>query len=123
MPRCCRTGKPPYGIRGGLYDALKATGGDVLMATNLQAQKAARLFLETEGIDIYSAPAIALASLIKEVNAGHIDPKATIMLNITGGGEARFKNGKTIWHLQPSIVFPLTANAEEVVAKTEALFE
>ena len=115
--------KPPYGIRGGLYDALKATGGDVLMATNLQAQKAAKLFLETEGIDIYSAPAIALASLIKEVNAGHIDPKATIMLNITGGGEARFKKGKTVWHLQPSVVFPLTANAEEVVAKTEALFE
>lgn len=115
--------KPPYGIAGGLYDALKATGGDVLQATNLQAQKAARLFLETEGIDIHPAPAIALATLIKEVQAGNIDRKATIMLNITGGGEARYKADKEILYLKPSHTFPLTPDAEDVVAKCEALFE
>ena len=114
--------KPPYGIAGGLYDALKATGGDVLQATNLQAQKAARLFQQTEGIDIHPAPAVALATLIKEVQAGRIDRKATIMLNITGGGEARYKADKEIFYLKPSHIFSLTPEVEDVVAKCKELF-
>ena len=115
--------KPPYGICGGLYDALKATNGDVLQATNLQARKAAQLFLETEGVDIHPAPAVALATLIKEVEAGRVDKKATIMLNITGGGEARYKEGKEIFYLKPSLVFPLNPDEKEVVEKVEKLFE
>ena len=115
--------KPPYGIAGGLYDALKATGGDVLQATNLQAQKAARLFLETEGVDIHPAPAVALATLIKEVQAGRIDRKATIMLNVTGGGEARYKADKEIFYLKPSHIFSLMPEVEDVVAKCEELFK
>ena len=31
--------KPPYSLAGGLYDALKATGGDIMVATNAQARK------------------------------------------------------------------------------------
>ncbi len=115
--------KPPYGICGGLYDALKATDGDILQATNLQGRKAAQLFLETEGIDIHPAPAIALATLMKEVEAGHIDKKATIMLNITGGGEARYKEGKEIFHLTPSLVFPLDPDEKDVIAKVESIFK
>lgn len=115
--------KPPYGIVGGLYDALKATNGDVLQATNLQAQKARRLFLETEGIDIHPAPGVALATLIKEVKAGNIDRSATIMLNITGGGEERYKEGREIHYLKPSHIFPLSPNVEDVVAKCEELFK
>ena len=115
--------KPPYGICGGLYDALKATDGDILQATNLQGRKAAQLFLETEGIDIHPAPAIALATLIKEVEAGRIEKSATVMLNITGGGEARYKEGKEIFHLTPSLVFPLNPDAKEVVEKVENLFK
>ena len=114
--------KPPYGLCGGLYDALKATGGNVLMATNLQAQKAKKLFLDTEGRDIYSAPSVALASLIKEINAGHIDKKATIMLNVTGGGEKEFMEGKNIWYKKPDAIFPLDAEADAVIEKAEALF-
>ena len=115
--------KPPYGICGGLYDALKATGGDILMATNLQAEKAAKLFLETEGIDIHPAPSVALATLIKAIENGRVDRKATIMLNITGGGEQRFMANKDIWYLEPSHIFSLKADAEDVVAKVEALFK
>ena len=114
--------KPPYGLCGGLYDALNATGGNVLMATNLQAQKAKKLFLDTEGRDIYSAPSVALASLIKEINAGHIDKKATIMLNVTGGGEKEFMEGKNIWYKKPDAIFPLDAEADAVIEKAEALF-
>ena len=107
----------------GLYDALKATGGDVLMADNLQAAKAAELFYATEGIDIHPAPAIALATLIEQVEKGNIDPKATIMLNITGGGERRAKEGKELWYLKPSLVFDLEPNEAEVVEKVENLFK
>ncbi len=115
--------KPPYGILGGLYDALKATGGDILTATNDQAREAAALFLQTEGVDIHPAAAIATASLIAEAAAGRIDPQATVMLNITGGGDERFKRGRTLHYLRPSIIFPLGATQEQVAKQTEKLFE
>ena len=115
--------RPPYSIAGGLFDALKATNGDILMADNLQAAKAAELFLQTEGIDIHPAPAIALATLIAEVEKGNIDKSATIMLNITGGGEKRATEGKELWYLKPSLIFDLEPNQLDVVTKVEALFK
>lgn len=114
--------KPPYGIRGGLYDALKATNGDILVATNTQARKAAQLFRELEGIDIHPAAAVATATLIKAIADEKFDHKSTIMLNITGAGEERFKEGREMWYLKPSHVFSLTPDAEDVVSKVEALF-
>ncbi|MDE7304302.1 MAG: cysteate synthase [Alistipes sp.] len=115
--------RPPYGLAGGLYDALKATGGDVFVATNAQARKAAKLFQELEGVDIYSAAGVATASLIKAVADGKVEKDATIMLNITGGGEQLFKQGKELWHLKPDLVFPLDPDVDEVVAKVEGLFK
>lgn len=115
--------KPPYSLAGGLYDALKATNGDVLKVDNAAAAKAAELFQQTEGIDIHPAASVALASLIAEVEAGNIDPKATIMLNITGGGEKRATEGKELWYLKPSLVFNLDPNEAEVVSKVEKLFQ
>ena len=115
--------KPPYSIFGGLYDALKATNGEILVATNPQARKAAKLFKELEGIDIHPAAAINTAALIKAVADGKIEKDATVMLNITGAGEERFKQEHEICYLEPSIIFPLNVDADEVVAKVEALFE
>ena len=114
--------KPPYGIAGGLYDALKASNGDVLVATNAQSRRACKLFKELEGIDIYPAPGVALASLIKMVETGAIDKDACIMLNITGAGEEAAKRNRQMWHLKPSRVFPLTASIDEVVTYVESLF-
>lgn len=114
--------KPPYSIAGGLYDALKATRGDVLAVTNSQARSAAQLFLETEGVDINPAAAVALASLINEVAKGNIERDATVVLNITGGGEARYKEGRKLHHLRPSHIFPLNPDNNDVIAKVERLF-
>ena len=114
--------KPPYSIAGGLYDALKATDGEMFALTNAHARKARRLFLELEGVDIYSAAGIATASLIKAVEEGKIAKDAVVMLNITGGGELHFKEDKTLWYLKPDHVFPIDPDPEEVIAKTEALF-
>lgn len=114
--------KPPYGLAGGLYDALKATNGDIMVATNAQSRRACKLFKELEGIDIYPAPGVALATLIKMVEAGAIEKDACIMLNITGAGEEAAKKNREIFYLKPSKVFSLTPNVDEVVSFVETLF-
>lgn len=114
--------RPPYTFAGGLYDALKATNGDVIVATNAQARRAAKLFKELEGVDIYPAPAVALASLIKMVDSGAIDKDACIMLNITGAGEETVVANKELWYLKPSKVFSLVADIDDVVTYAESLF-
>lgn len=114
--------KPPYPIAGGLYDALVDTDGHVLIATNEDAIKAGQLFLSTEAIDIHPAAAIATASLINEMEKGEIDKNALIMLNITGGGELRFKHEKELHFLKPSLVFKINPDFEEVKEKLERLF-
>ncbi len=114
--------KPPYGIKGGLYDALKATDGEILVATNMQGRKAAKLFKELEGVDIHPAAGIATATLIKAVQDGKIDKDAIVMLNITGAGEEAFKAEHDVVYKEPDLVFPLNATAEQVVEAVEALF-
>ena len=114
--------KPPYSITGGLYDALQATHGEMFAVTNAQAKKACKLFEQTEGNDIYSASGVATAALIKAVAEGKVEKDACVMLNITGGGEHHFQEGKTLWHLQPDHVFPLNPDEEEVIRIVEELF-
>ncbi len=115
--------RPPYGIIGGLYDALKDTNGEIFAITNAAAKKAAELFEQTEGCDIYSAAAVATASLIKAVGDGKVDKEKIVMLNITGGGERKAQEGKTLWYLKPTHVFSLTPDEMDVIAKVEAMFE
>ena len=114
--------KPPYTFAGGLYDALKATNGDVVVATNAQARRASKLFKELEGIDIHPAPAVALASLIKMVESGSIDKDACIMLNITGAGEEAAKKNRELFYLKPVKTFSLNATIDDVVNYVETLF-
>ena len=114
--------RPPYALAGGLFDALTDSQGDVMIMTNAEAAEANRLFQETEGIDINPAAAIAAASLIKAVNEGIVEKDAVIMLNITGGGEERFKKEKILHYLQPSLVFDITPSIEEVQVSLEKIF-
>jgi cysteate synthase len=44
------------------------------------------------------------------------------MLNITGGGEERFKQEKEVHYLKPLLVFDIDPNFEEVKEKLEKLF-
>ena len=112
--------RPPYSIKGGMYDALRDAGGDMECATNDDIAAMQQLFLETEGIDIYSAAAVALKGMINAVEAGKIARDATLMLNVTGAGEARFKKEHTCHYLKPSLV----GNASDpgIVEKIEKLF-
>ncbi len=114
--------KPPYSLKGGLYDAMKDAGGDVLLASNNEAISAAALFKDTEGIDIHPAAAIATATLINAVKDGTVEKDALIMLNITGGGEERFKNKNELHYLQPSLVFDIDPELEDISEKLDSLF-
>ena len=114
--------KPPYGIAGGLYDAMKDTGGDFDAITNEQAREAAALFIELEGNDIHPAAAVAVASLIQRVKQTGMDKDALIMLNITGGGEEKFRGEKKLLFLKPSLILSIGAKEEEIREKTESLF-
>ena len=115
--------RPPYGIVGGLYDALKDTDGEVFAITNAAAKKAATLFEQTEGCDIHPAAAVATAALIKAVAEGKVDKEKIVMLNITGGGERKAKEDKELWYLKPTHLFSLTPDESDVIAKVEAMFE
>jgi len=115
--------KPPYSIYGGLYDALKDSNGEILLVNNEDAFEAAKLFKEVEGVDIHIAAAVALASLKNAVESGKVEKDARIMLNITGGGEARFASEKKQLHyLKPILTFDFNPNPEEVKAKLKDLF-
>lgn len=114
--------KPPYSILGGLYDALTDTGGKVIAITNQEAAIASALFEETEGIDIEPAAAVAVASLMKEVDNNKIDPDAIIMLNITGGGTGLYKKTHEIVNAKPQLVFPVNPDPAMVKEKLMKLF-
>ncbi len=115
--------KPPYAIYGGLYDALKDTKGEILTADNSKAAEASALFEKTEGIDIHPAAAVATATLIDRVKAGAIPADACIMLNITGGGEKRFKRDKKIRYMKPDHIFDITPAVEDVKTIMLKVFE
>ena len=106
--------KPPYSLRGGLYDALKATDGDVLTATNAQVRRALRLFEETEGIDIHPAAGVALASLIKQVADGKIVATESISdkaMQDAGADKPR-KGGKRNFTMQSHFVDVILKTAQ-----------
>jgi cysteate synthase len=82
---------PPYGVAGGLYDALVDTAGHMYRVTNADAQSAGQLFEQHEGTDIDPAAEVAVASLRQAVAMGRIGRRDTVALNITGGGQRRLK--------------------------------
>ena len=113
--------KPPYSLAGGLFDALTDSEGTVMAVPNEEARSAANLFRETEGIDIHPASAVAVASLKRAAEDGVVPVDALVMLNITGGGEERYKVDHPLWYLKPSLLFPVNPNPEEVIRKITAL--
>jgi cysteate synthase len=115
--------KPPYPMAGGLFDALTDSDGDVLIATNEQARAAAKLFEQTEGTDIHPASGVATATLIEAVKNNTIDKEALIMLNITGGGENKFKAEKKLFYMKPDLIFDFNPDVEMVQKEVSALLK
>lgn len=113
--------RPPYSIAGGLYDALKDSGGDMIKVTNREAHEASALFRSTEGVSIHPAASIAVGSLMHAAKTKALAPDAIIMLNITGGGEVEFMNRQPLHRLKPVTVFDINPSPESVSAKLKEL--
>jgi cysteate synthase len=115
--------KPPYPITGGLYDAMKDAGGEVLLANNDELTAAADLFKKLEGNDIHPAAAVATATLIDSAKNGVVKTDDLIMLNITGGGEDKFKAENELFYLKPELIFDIDPDENEVKEKVKLLFK
>lgn len=116
--------KPPYAVRGGLFDALVDTRGQSYAVSRREAAAARRLFAETEGIDMTEPAAVALASLRRARREGLVDRKSLVMLNVTGGGIERFRREHTT-HIPTAdaVVHPGRITDGELEDTVRRLFE
>jgi len=69
--------------------------------TNDELDIAAKLFKETEGVDIVPEAAVALASLQKAIENKIIGVKDPVLINITGGGIERLKEDQELYSVTP----------------------
>ncbi|MEU4303507.1 cysteate synthase [Kitasatospora aureofaciens] len=101
--------RPPYDIAGGLADALRDSRGDVLTEDAAAARGAMDAFAELEGADIEPPAGIALAALRSALKDGRVAPGAAVLLNITGGGRARYRREHRLEANAPTLVVPREA--------------
>jgi cysteate synthase len=110
---------PPYATRGGVYDSLVESRGDVLTASNAAAQSAAAMFLELEGIDIEPAAGVAVACLQEAVAQGSVEKDLVVLLNVTGGGRLRLGEDYSLIPAEPQL--QLTRNSLAAADQVAAL--
>src|SRR4051794_33614870 len=95
--------QPPYSIRGGVYDVLTESRGDMLAADNLETLPRLQLFEEVEGIDIDPASAVAFTTLLKAARSGLLDHDALVLLNVTGAGRHRRHRDRQLIPARPAL--------------------
>jgi cysteate synthase len=102
--RVLSTRYPAYSVKGGVFDALTVTGGHMYGIENDAVYAALETFLKTEGVDIVPASGVAIAVLEKAIKTGAIGRNDTVLLNITGGGEARLRRDKETYAVVPQFI-------------------
>ena len=113
--------KPPYSLAGGLFDVLKASGGDFYLASNNDIIYWLLQFRNREGYDLLPAACVAVTALAKAVREGAVKKDDYIMLNCTGGGTlGALARGFIL--KEPDLVLSPDLPAEEVVRAVIALF-
>jgi cysteate synthase len=103
---------PPYDVRGGIFDALVASGGATYSVKNEEIIAAARLFWECEQVDIEPEAAVAVASLQAALAAKTIDRSQTVLLGITAGGSSLLNREKKV--IRPTLAVTRSAAAHAV---------
>ncbi len=106
---------PPYGIRGGLFDALEATDGRMYAIANAAGEDAMKLVRETTGIDLDPAAAVATASLVQAVEQDIIGTDDNILLNLTGGGYERIREDFSLHPVPVSVTIAADEARDETV--------
>ncbi len=113
--------KPPYSLAGGLYDTLKASGGDFYLASNNDIIYWLLQFRNREGYDLLPASCVAVTALAKALREGTVKKDEYIMLNCTGGGVlGAMARGFVL--KDPDLVLSPDLPAEEIVSRVSALF-
>ena len=113
--------KPPYGLAGGMFDVLEASGGDTFTCTNDDIMYWLLQFRNLEGYDLLPAPCAAVAALAQAVREGRVGKDEYIMLNCTGGGTlASMAKGYVL--KEPDLVLDPSLPAEEIIAAVRSLF-
>ena len=102
--RVLSTRYPAYSVKGGVFDALTATNGRMYGVENDAVYACMATFLKTEGIDVVPASGVAVAALMQAVQRGAIGTNDTVLLNITGGGEARLRREKETYAVTPQFI-------------------
>ena len=113
--------KPPYSLAGGVFDVLKASGGDFYKVTNDDIVYWILQVYNKEGYDILPASASAVAALKKALDEGAVRKDETVMLNITGAG---MMNATSLGFelKKPDLILSTDLSAEEVIASVDRLF-
>ena len=106
--------EPPFSLRGGVFDALTDTRGEMYALSNEEARSAEKLFMDTEGIDLDPAAAVCVASLISACETGRIKKDGSVLLNITGGGYRRVREDHALIPVSPAITVPAGSGVEMV---------
>ncbi|MDD1695215.1 MAG: cysteate synthase [Methanoregula sp.] len=110
---------PPYGIRGGLFDALTDCDGRMYAVSNAAGTDAMKLARDTLGIDLDPAAAVATASLVQAVEKDIIASDDHILLNLTGGGYERIREDFVLHPIPVSATITPDEPREELVRMLE----
>jgi len=102
--RVLSTRYPAYSIKGGVFDALGATGGVMYGVRNKDVYEAMDTFEKYEGIDIVPAAGVAVAALKDAIERGEIATKDVVLLNITGGGQRRVWKERETYEVVPHVI-------------------
>jgi cysteate synthase len=104
-------------LKGGLHDCLTRTNGFVDAVTNEEIFSAMSLFSGNEKIDLDPAAGVALASLLKFSKMQQPSSDTTILLNITGGGRARYSENFSVFPLLPDLSIPSSDVGDPALAR------
>ncbi len=114
--------KPPYSLKGGVFETLRESDGAMYSVTNREVTAALDLFGNLEGIDICPAAAVAVSSLLQAVTSGTVAKRDCIVVNVTGGGEGRVKKDYAVNYLEPFLrIYDNEIRSDELDRKLERM--
>jgi cysteate synthase len=114
---------PPYAVTGGVFDALKDSGGRTYAVSCEEAGQAGRLFESLEGCDLDAAAEVALAGLIRAVAQGKVRRSESVLLNLTGGGARRLVREMRRTRIHPDVEIPHPGVGEARLAESLNLLQ
>jgi len=108
---------PPWGVVGGLFDAMSDCGGSLEAVSTDEARRCGELFEECEGCDLDPAAAVAVAGLDRAVRSGAIGRDDRVLLNLTGGGAGRLAAAGGLGRQRPDLTVGRGSEATAAIGR------